>query len=402
MTSEVFSKESAVKSAAERPGPRKIQPMDWVMLASLSVIIGIFVYTSKFTREYSVNVVSVGLECPYQTYTRYTATGTVIAKRRADVVAKVPGQLMEFTVEDGGMVEKGQVIARLESADALARRDQAEARHRLAIAGLEQAREELAEGRFNLARYKKLLEMGSVSRSEYKYAEAVHRKAVSALDAAEALVKAEAAAMKSAEIALDNTEVRAPFSGMILKFNADIGDMAALPGPAGSTDSSIATVADVSVLSVEVEVPESVIGEIRHGQSCVVDLEGLPGVHFTGEVTAAPLPGERARHQPLVRVRIIEGDPRIRPDMAARVAFLSRPLSAGDDIPRILVHSSVIVTGQGEPAVYLVRDERAVLRSVRIGARFHDRVEILGGVSVGDRLIANPPKGMKNGSRLVL
>lgn len=402
MTSEVFPKGGAGKSEAEGAGSRKIQPMDWVMMASLSVILGIFVYTSVFTREFKVDVVSVVLQCPYQSYTRYSATGTVVAKRRADVPAKVAGQLVELAVEEGGLVEKGQVIARLESADAAARKEQAEARHRLAIANLEQARVDLAEERFNLARYKKLFEMGSVSRSEYKSAEAGHRKAVSVLDAAEALVKAEAAALKSAEIALDNIQVRVPFGGMVLKFNADIGDMVAPPGPAGSTDSSIATIADVSVLTVEVEVPESVTGDVRQGQSCVIDLDSLPDVHFTGEVDAAPLTGERGQTRSLVKVRIIESDPRIRPDMAARVSFLSRPLSAGDDVPRILIHSSVIVADQGAPAVYLVRDERAVLRSVCIGARFHDRVEILGGVSVGDRLIANPPKGIKNGSRLAL
>lgn len=402
MTSEVFPKGRAGKPAAERAGRRKIQPMDWVMMAALSVILGIFVYTSIFTREFPVSVVSVALQCPYQAYTRYSVTGIVVANRRADVVAKVPGQLVELADVEGGLVENGQVIARLESADAAARKDQAEARHRLAIANLEQARVDLAEERFNLARYEKLFEMGSVSRSEYKSAEAGHRKAVSVLDAAEALVKAEAAALKSAEIALDNTRIRVPFGGMILKFNADIGDMMVPPGPIESTDSSIATIADVTLLTVEVEVPESVAGEVRQGQSCVVDLEALPDVHFTGEVNAAPLTDERGEPRSLVRVRIIESDPRIRPDMAARVSFLSRPLSAGDDVPRMLVHSSVIVTDQGEPAVYLVRDERAVLKKVRTGTRFHDRVEILGGVSVGDRLIVNPPKGIKNGSRLVL
>ncbi len=402
MTSEAFSKGRAGKSAAEGAERRKIQPMDWVMMASLSVILGIFVYTSIFTREFSVNVVSVALKCPYQAYTRYSATGSVVAKSRADVGVKVAGQLVELAVEEGGLVEKGQVIALLESADAAARKDQAEARHRLAIANLEQARVDLTEERFNLARYKKLFEMGSVSRSEYKSAEAGHRKAVSVLDAADALVRAEAAALKRAEIALDNTRIRVPFGGMILKFNADIGDMMVPPGFAGGKNSSIATIADVSVLAVEVEVPESVAGEIRQGQSCVVDLDGLPDVHFTGEVDAAPLTGERPQPRPLVKVRIIESDPRIRPDTTARVSFLSRSLSVGDDVPRILVHSSVIVTDRGEPAVYLVRDERAVLKSVRTGTRFHDRVEILGGVSVGDRLIVNPPKGLKNGSRLVL
>jgi hypothetical protein len=150
-----------------------------------------------------------------------------------------------------------------------------------------------------------------------------------------------------------------------------------------------------------VEVSESVAGKVRQGQSCVVDLDSLPDVHFTGEVDAAPFTGDRGQSRSLVKVRIIENDPRIRPDMAARVSFLSRPLSAGDDVPRVLVHSSAIVSVQDETAVYLVRDERAVLKKVRAGTRFHDRVEILGGISVGDRVIANPPKGIKNGSRLV-
>jgi RND family efflux transporter MFP subunit len=401
MTSEVFPKGRAGKSAAEGARGRKIQPMDWVMMASLSVIIGIFVYTSIFTREFPVDVVGVVLQCPYQTYTRSSAAGIVVPKRRAGVVAQVAGQLVELAVEEGGLVEKGQVIARLEGADAAARKDQAEARHRLAIAKLEQARVDLAEEQFNLARYKKLLEMGTVSRSEYKSAEAGHLRSVSALDAAESLVKVEAAALKSAEIALDHTQIRVPFGGMILKFNADIGDMVVPPGTSGSADTSIATVADVSVLAVEVEVSESVAGKVRQGQSCVVDLDSLPDVHFTGEVDAAPFTGDRGQSRSLVKVRIIENDPRIRPDMAARVSFLSRPLSAGDDVPRVLVHSSAIVSVQDETAVYLVRDERAVLKKVRAGTRFHDRVEILGGISVGDRVIANPPKGIKNGSRLV-
>ena len=163
MTSEVLPKNKIGNASADKPAHRRIQPMDWAMIVSISVILGIFVYTSMVTREFTVNVVSVVQEYPYQIYTRFSTAGVVAAKRRVDITAKTTGQLVEFAVEEGSLVTKGQVIARLESADAAAQRDQIEAKLKLAVANLEHARVDLAEESLNVERYKKLFEMGSGS-----------------------------------------------------------------------------------------------------------------------------------------------------------------------------------------------------------------------------------------------
>jgi RND family efflux transporter MFP subunit len=402
MTSEVLPKNKIGNAAADKSTQRKIQPMDWAMIVSLSVILVIFVYTSIFTREFPVDVVNVVREYPYQIYSRYHATGNVAVKRQVNVAAKVTGQLVEFMVEEGSLVAKGQVIARLESADAVALRDQSEAKLKLAVANLEQARVDLAEESLNVERYKKLFEMGSVSRAEYKAAEAKYRKAQSAVDAAEASVKAETAALRGAEVALDYTQVKAPFGGVVLSLNAEIGDVVTPLGSAGNTDSSIATVADVSSFTVGVRVSGSQSEQAQKGQPCVIVLEGLPDDHFKGEVIAVEPQAEKEKPESLVKVRILEYDPRIRPDAGATVSFLSRPVPAGEDMPRMVVHTSAIVAIQGGSAVYLVKDGRAVLKRVRTGTRFDDRVEILEGVSVGDALVAKPPEGLKNGSRLIV
>ncbi|HQO81364.1 MAG TPA: efflux RND transporter periplasmic adaptor subunit [Deltaproteobacteria bacterium] len=402
MTSEVLPKNKIGNASAHKPAHRRIQPMDWAMIVSISVILGIFVYTSMFTREFTVNVVSVVQEYPYQIYTRFSTAGVVAAKRRVDITAKTTGQLVEFAVEEGSLVTKGQVIARLESADAAAQRDQIEAKLKLAVANLEHARVDLAEESLNVERYKKLFEMGSVSRAEYKAAEGRYRKALSAVDAAEASIKAESAALRGAEVALEYTQIKAPFSGVVLSLNAEVGDVVTPLGPAGGSDSSVATVVDVSSFSVEVTVPGAHVGEVQRGQPCAIVIDGLLGEYFTGEVSSIEPRAEKGNADFTVKVRFLEYDPRIRPDAAARVSFLSHPVSRDDDAPRMVVHKSAVVTVPGGYGVYLVKDDRAVLKKVRIGKRFDNRVEILGGVSVGDMLVANPPEGLKNGSRLMV
>jgi RND family efflux transporter MFP subunit len=400
MTSEALPTEEMGRSAADKPMRKRIRPMDWAMVASLAVILGMFIYTSVFTKEIKVIVVSVVSDYPYHTYARHHAAGVVSVKRRAEVVPKVSGTLAEFTVTEGELVEKGRVVALLESDDAVARRERAEGRFRLAVAGLEQAREELAQESFNLEQYSKLFEMGSVSRSEYRSAEARYHKAVSALDTAESAVKAGAAALRKAEAALGHTRVEAPLGGMILFLDAEIGDSLSAPSSSGGAGTPLATIVDVSSLAAEVVVPEIYLERVNKGQPCVIVLDDLPGEFLAGEVSDVELPQERGRLGALVRVRILGHDPRIRPDMAARVSFLSRPMDQGDETPRTMVHASAVVTRQGVSAVYLVEDGHAVLKRVRLGDRFGDRVEILGGVSVGDMLVANPPRDLKNGSRL--
>jgi RND family efflux transporter MFP subunit len=297
-------------------------------------------------------------------------------------------------------VKAGQVIAKLESEDVAASRDQAEANLKAAHYNMEQAKAELHDATLSFNRNKDLLTQGFVSKAEHDTSEARYKKAIAAAEAAEAAVKAASAALRGAKVALGYTLIQAPFDAVVLTKNADIGDIVTPIGAAANAKAAVVTIADMNSLQAEVDVSESNIHLAKIGQPCEIQLDALPDSRFRGEVHMIVPTADRTKATVMVKVRIIDKDSRILPEMSVKVAFLSREVKSHEQKPRTAIYQTALVTRDGKNIVFLIKENRAVETPITVGTKLGDMVEVLNGVKAGDRVVLKPLEKIKNGSRI--
>jgi RND family efflux transporter MFP subunit len=328
------------------------------------------------------------------------ASGYIVAQRKAAVASKVTGRLVEMLVEEGQKVKQGEVIARMENADVSAFRNQAAANVNTAKATLEQVKADRDNALKEYERSKELLAAGFVSRSDYEAVETRYRRALEGAKAAESAVQAGAAALQNADAGIDYTLIRAPFDAIVLTKNADVGDIVTPIGAAANAKAAVVTIADMNSLQVEVDVSETSITAIRVGQPCDIQLDALPNQRFRGEVYTIVPTVDRSKATVLVKVRFLDKDPRMLPDMSAKVSFLSRRLQPAEMKPRLAANQSALIDKGNGTVVYLLDGNRIKETPVRVGPKLGEMTEILSGLKEGDRVAIKPSKGLKDGSRI--
>jgi RND family efflux transporter MFP subunit len=253
----------------------------YLIFILISVIIVGFLYVKGvLSPSVQVEVANVTKIYPSRTFTLLNASGYVVAQRKAAVASKVTGRIISLSVEEGSRIKAGQVIAELESEDVAASRDQAEANLKALRHNLDQAKAELNDALLSFNRNKDLLEHGFVSKAEYDSSDARYRKAIAAVEASGAAIKGGAAALHGVGVAMEYTLIRAPFDGVVLTKNADIGDIITPIGAAANAKAAVVTIADMDSLQVEVDVSEANIYQIKPGQPCEIELDALPNLRF--------------------------------------------------------------------------------------------------------------------------
>ena len=400
MENEDLSKLKIDKSkVAFRPRKRK-KLVYWALVIFSILVLGILYVKGVFTPSVQVQVVTVTQIYPSQAFTILNASGYVVAQRKSALASKVTGRLIWLGVKEGSRVKKDQVVARLENQDVSASRDQAAANVNVARFNLEQAQAELRDATLLFNRNKELLSRGVVARQTYDDALARYEKAVAAVASAEAALKANAAALEGAAAVLEYTLIRAPFDAVVLTKDADVGDIVTPLGAAANAKASVVTIADMSSLEVEADVSESNLNKIRLGQPCEIQLDALPELRFRGEIHIIVPTADRSKATVMVKVRFIDKDSRILPEMSAKVAFLSRPVKPEEQKPITAINRSALINHGSRSTVFLIQGDRVVETPLTIGAQFGDMIEILDGVKAGDALVMKPPKRLKNGSRI--
>jgi RND family efflux transporter MFP subunit len=350
--------------------------------------LGFALYTGPLHPAPKVQVTTVTVVNPSQANSVLNASGYVVAQRKAEVASKATGRLVELNVEEGSVVKKGQVIARLESRDVEAALAQAEAQ-------LEQAKATRAQAEADFARKKKLLEERFVSRSDYDLAQANFQGAVAGVKAAEAQVNA-------AEVNLENTYVRAPFNGTVLTKNADVGEIVAPFGSAGNSKGTVVSMADMDSLQVEADVSESNIERVSVGQPCEITLDAFPEKRYRGAVHMIVPTADRAKATVMTKIRFLDRDERVLPEMSAKVVFLSKELPAAEEqaAPRLTVDPKAVMNRNGREIVFVIRDGRVVETPVTLGQPMGSLVEVRRGPVAGDQVVLNPPAGLASGDRV--
>lgn len=375
----------------------------WLWLLPLLLLLGLGLYASGFfAPAVEVELATVSQVYPSQPLTLLNASGYVVAQRKAAVASKVTGRLEWLGVEEGSSVKEGEIIARLENRDAAATRQQAAAELQRSRSQVESARAEQHEAGLNLRRFRDLLAAGFVARAEFDQAEARQRQAEAAVKASEAAVQTAAAALRGAEVALDYTQIRAPFDAVVLTKNADIGDIVTPIGAAAEAKAAVVTIADLDSLQVEADVSESNLEQVKVGQPCEIQLDALPDRRFAGAVHMIVPTADRTKATVMVKVRFLEMDPNILPEMSARVAFLERSLTAQEQQPRTAVSRAAVVERDGKAQVFKVAEERARALTVTTGDELGDMLEIRSGVEPGARVILRPLGQIRDGSRVKL
>ena len=382
-----------------RPGKRRKRI--YLAVLVLLVIIAGFLYFSGFiSPAIPVEVATVSQIYPSQTLSQLNASGYVVAQRKAAVASKTTGRIVALMVEEGSRVKEGQVIARLENEDVTASRNQAEANLMAARANLEEARAQMEDTLRTFNRYKQLVGGGYIAKSQYDTAEAQYLRAQAAVASANAAVNAAEAALQGANVALDYTLIRAPFDAVVLTKNADIGDIVTPLGAAANAKAAVVTIADLGSLQVEADVAETNLGLVKTGQPCEIQLDALPNSRFRGIVHAIVPTVDRSKATILVKVRFLDKDPRILPEMRAKVAFLSRPLKEEEQKSHTAINPSALVNKDGQNTVFVVQEDRVVEREIKVAQPFGDMIEVLAGVEAGDKVVIKPPKRLRNGSRI--
>ncbi len=319
-----------------------------------------------------------------------TANGYVVARTRASVSAKILGRLASISVHEGSHVRKDEVIATLDDADYKAAVVAARAAEAQFDAQLKQARRDL--------------ERAKQLRAQALNADTDVESAQTKADVLAAQLASARAQTELAVATLENTRVRAPFDGTVLRKDAEMGEIVA-PSSAGGglTRTAIVTMADLSTLEVEVDVSEAYIAQVRNGQAGRVTLDAYPDTSFAARVRQVVPTADREKATVQVKVSILDHDPRILPEMGAKVTFANER-GAGGAIAaaprRVMVPEAAVVRSGDAAKVWVVQDGAAHARAVDLGPTRGSNVEVRRGLEGGEQVVLQPPAGLTEGARV--
>lgn len=347
----------------------------------------------------TVETVTVSLIYPSQSFTVLNASGYVVAQRKAAVAPKTTGQLQWIGVEEGSIVKTGQLLARLENSDVTANRENAVAAVATARANLEQAKADFIDAERSFARVKELVGAGVLAKADFDTAEARLNRAKGAVKALDSTILSAEATVAAADAALEYTMIRAPFDAVVLTKNADVGDIVTPIGAAANAKAAVVTIADPASVQVEADVSESNLAKVRVGQPCEIQLDAVPDARYRGILHTIVPTADRSKASVMVKVRFIDRDPRILPEMSAKVAFLERAIAPAEQKPRTAVPGEAVVDRSGRKVVFILQGERVQEVPVTTGESFGDFMEILSGAKAGQVIINRPSAKLTDGSR---
>ena len=386
-----LSKLSIDRSAkAQVPGARS-RRWRWIkiVLAAAVAAAVVFGVSRGINGKPSVDTASVGLAYPSQNYTLLNATGYVTAQRKAAISSKATGRLEWLGVLEGSHVKKDQIIARLENRDVSASLGQAQANIKVAQASLEQGNAELTDAENAYKRSKDLLAQHFIAAATNDAAQARYNKAKAAILGMRAGIAAAQANAQVAQVALDQTLIRAPFDGVILTKNANVGDNITPFSSAADSKGAVVTIADMATLEVEADVSESNLAKIGADQPCEIQLDAFPELRLAGVISRMVPTVDRSKATLLVKVRFIDRDARVLPDMSAKVAFLSKAVPNEDKKPVLATPPSALVKRDGKQVAFVLKDDKVHMVAVTTGRKIGELVEV-GGLAAGDKVVINP------------
>jgi RND family efflux transporter MFP subunit len=385
----------------------------WPWVAGALVLAGVgFVLLAPHQTEVQAGTVQSAY--PTQQYSQLAASGYVVAQRRAAVSSKATGRLVELNVREGSVVKKGDLLARLDAADvsanlgvSIAAMRQSEAAAKQAESNLKLAQSQQANADDELKRALALAAQGFLSPQAVDTVQTRARSAAASAAAAQAALAAAQAGIAQAQAQVtvqqvnkDSTEIRAPFDGVVLVKNANVGDLITPFSNAAGTSGAVVTMADMGTLEVEADVSESNVGKVKADQPVEIVLDALPDLRLRGNVARIVPTVDRAKATVMTKIRFDQLDPRILPEMSAKVSFLSRPATDADQQPVLAVSPKALTERDGKKVVFRIgADNRLEMLPVTPGRSLGDAIEVApGALQRGDRIVLNPADKLAAGA----
>ncbi len=399
--SELRNDLAGLKIERDAPVARRRWPV--LLLAPALAFVGFLYYVRFQDRAQEVSTVKVtkaevsaeSINASNAGAPLLTASGYIVARRKAVVSAKIQGRLSSLRVEEGSRVREGDVIALLENRDYLAQVERADA-------AIQRAEADLAE-----------------TKRQARVALGLTREQIGtrdALDGANSRVTVAEAGLRQAKAdaefyraVLANTEIRAPFSGTVVKKMAEVGESVA-PIPPGvnisTASGAIVALADLDTLEVEVDVAESNVAKLGADQPAEVTAEAFPDRRYKARLRQVIPTADRTKATVQVKVTILDKDKDLKPEMSARVQFTEKaaPVTAKTTgtapaaAPFVVsAPESAIVTRDGKSVAFEIVEGRLKLRPVEVGAKNSGSVRIKSGLYGGETLVDAPAKDLKDG-----
>jgi len=326
------------------------------------------------------------------------ASGYATARRQATVSSKVTGKVVEVFVEEGKRVQEGQVLARLDDTNIKASLRLAEAQFNSAKSALDETRARLKEAELQFKRTTDLARNGIATQADLDHAEAEAQSLKARLERQQVDVTVAEREIAVWQQQLDDTVIRAPFPGIVTSKNAQPGEMISpMSAGGGFTRTGICTIVDMDSLEIEVDVNESYINRVEPGQPVEAKLDAYPDWLIPCHVIAIIPTADRQKATVKVRVGFEKLDPRILPDMAAKVAFHGAEAAAAAN-RAVAVPRAALQTLDGRDAVFVVQNGRAERRAVTVSAAGDEEALIGSGLTAGERVVVGAPKGLSDGA----
>ncbi len=393
-----------------RQGKRPVSYRRWYVLAGVVVLIGALVFW-RGMQPLPVEVTVARSAAESGPPTLLDASGFVTARRIATVSSKVTGRVAEVLIEEGMKVEVNQLLARLDPTDATAQLALSTAQLASSESQLAEARTQLALANTTLARQQELIARQLVSQASLDQAKADRDARAARLISLQKAVEVARDQRVLSEIGLDNTEIRAPFPGVIVAKAAQPGEMISpLSAGGGFTRTGVGTLVDMDSLEVNVDVNEAFIGRVQPQMPIEAVLNAYPDWKIPGTVIAIVPTADRTKATVKVRIALDSKDSRIVPDMGVRVSFLAvveadAPAPTGAFVPDAAVVQPK-ATADGEaaasPFVYVVRDGKAVRVDVSLGEVAQTERHVMTGLSGGEQVIVAPLAQVSDGAAVLI
>jgi RND family efflux transporter MFP subunit len=332
------------------------------------------------------------------------ASGYVVARRRATVSSKVTGKVLDILIEEGHPVREGQILAHLDDTQPRAALALAEAQLASAHKAAAEDQARLQQAEVTLGRRQQLLKEGVVGKAELDEAQSNVDSLKARIGYTTQLIGVAESQVNLQKTNLVDMVVRAPFSGVVISKDAQPGEMISpVSAGGGFTRTGIGTIVDMSSLEVEVDVNETYINRVINGMRVESVLDAYQDWKIPSHVITTIPTADRAKATVKVRIGFDALDPRILPDMGVKVSFLREEPAGGPAVqaaPRVLLPKAAIRTADGKSIVFVVKENRVERRAISVGLENGDQMEVISGVSAGERVVVDAPATLKDGDKV--
>jgi len=329
------------------------------------------------------------------------ASGYVTPRRRATIAAKITGRVTGVFFDEGTHVAENQLLATLDDSDARKALDAAKADYQASKAAIADFEVQLKNARIQLHRAEQLQNAGVQTQEQLDNARTNADSLQAKIALAQSQVISADTRIQEAQQAVDNCTIRAPYAGIVVSKDAQVGEMVSpVSAGGGFTRTGIATIVDMNSNEIEVDVNESYISRVLDGQPVTAILDAYPDWEIPCRVRTIIPSADRQKATVKVRVSFLKLDPRILPDMSIKVTFLGAEpdkKSSAAAAAAIVIPLSAVREDNGRKIVFLVKDDKTERRAVTLGGSRGSDTEVIAGVSVGDTVVVKGPENLRDG-----